>query len=167
MRLTTTLGACALLALALGGNAYAASDADFLKTVIQTNLAEISVGQLAQQKGGTAEVRSFGEMLVKDHTAANDKAKELASAAGVTPPAEPSAEQKQLGDKLSNLSGKDFDKQFADAMVKGHGDAIALFQDKADDSTNDVTTFAKDTLPTLQKHLAEAEKIASANTAAN
>jgi putative membrane protein len=106
-------------------------------------------------------------MLVKDHTTANEKARELAKAANVTPPTEPSADQKQLGDMLAKLSGADFDKQFAAAMVKGHTEAIALFQDKADDSTNDVSKFAKDTLPTLQKHLEEAQKIASANTASN
>jgi hypothetical protein len=44
-------------------------------------------------------------------------------------------------------------------MVKGHTDAIAMFKDKSDDSTNDVSTFAKDTLPTLQKHLDQANSL--------
>ena len=54
--------------------ALAKSDTAFLNEAIQINLAEISVGDLAQKNGGSDDVRSFGKMLVDDHTASNIKA---------------------------------------------------------------------------------------------
>ena len=94
----------------------AKADKSFLTDVIQGNLAEISVGQLAQEKGGSDGVRNFGQMLVKDHSDNNDKAKSLAQSEGVVVPNDPKA----LHEKLSKLSGDAFDKEFAAAMVEGH-----------------------------------------------
>ena len=54
--------------------ALAKSDTAFLTEAIQINLAEISVGDLAQKNGGSDDVKSFGKMLVDDHTASNIKA---------------------------------------------------------------------------------------------
>ena len=61
----------------------------FITKAIQGNLAEVSMGQLAQQQGNSAEVKSFGQQLVTDHSAANQRATSLASQMGVTPPSEP------------------------------------------------------------------------------
>src|SRR4026208_867174 len=58
--------------------ALAKSDTAFLNEAIQINLAEISVGDLAQKNGGSDDVKSFGKMLVDDHTASNTKATSLA-----------------------------------------------------------------------------------------
>ena len=46
--------------------------------------------KLAQEKGASDGVRSFGAMLVSDHSAANEKAMSVAQSMGVTPPTEPS-----------------------------------------------------------------------------
>jgi putative membrane protein len=69
----TIIGAALILAGSIT-TAPAKSDTTFLTDAIQINLAEISVGDLAQQKGGSDDVKSFGKMLVDDHTASNAKA---------------------------------------------------------------------------------------------
>ena len=69
----------------------AKTDPTFLTDAIQINLAEISVGDLSQKNGGSDYVKSFGKMLVEDHTASNTKATSLAQANGITPPTEPNA----------------------------------------------------------------------------
>lgn len=58
------------LTLAVGGAALAANKADqtFLKAAIQGNLAEVQMGQLAQQKGQSDAVKSYGEILMTDHS---------------------------------------------------------------------------------------------------
>ena len=66
--------------------ASAESDKTFLADAIQINLAEISVGELAQKNGGSDKVKSFGKMLVDDHTASNTKATSIAQANGMTTP---------------------------------------------------------------------------------
>ncbi len=49
------------------------------------------MGQLAQQKAQSEGVKSYGEMLVTDHEANNEKAKQVANEIGVSPPSEPTA----------------------------------------------------------------------------
>ena len=137
----------------------------FLNDAIQGNLAEISMGQLAQKNGGSDGVRSFGQMLVQDHSAANEKAMSLAQTEGVTPPTAPKPEAKQEYDRMSKLNGAAFDKEFAKHMVADHKKDIAEFQAQAK-GTDDVASFAKDTLPTLQKHLQTAQSLESGKPAA-
>jgi putative membrane protein len=55
---------------------------------------EISLGQLAHKNAVSDGVRSFGQMLVQDHLAANEKATSLAQTQGVTPPTEPKPKAK-------------------------------------------------------------------------
>jgi putative membrane protein len=141
----------------------AKTDATFLTDAIQINLAEISVGDLAQKNGGSDDVKSFGKMLVEDHTASNTKATSLAQANGITPPNEPNAAEKKLHDELAKLSGMEFDREFAKAMVEGHEDAIAKFE-AASKGDDDVAKFAQETLPTLQEHLKTAQSLASSQS---
>ena len=146
----TIIGAALILAGSIT-TAPAKSDTTFLTDAIQINLAEISVGDLAQQKGGSDDVKSFGKMLVDDHTASNAKATSLAQANGVTPPTEPSAADKKKHDELEKLSGAEFDREFAKAMVKGHEEAIAKFE-AASKGNDDVAKFAQETLFQLCKN---------------
>jgi putative membrane protein len=144
--------------------ALAKSDTAFLTEAIQINLAEISVGDLAQKNGGSDDVKSFGKMLVDDHTASNTKATSLAQSNGVTPPTEPKAADKQKHDELAKLSGAEFDREFAKAMVKGHEEAIGKFE-AASKGDDDIAKFVQETLPTLQKHLKTAQTLESSKSA--
>ena len=109
-------------AVILGGFitvASAESDKMFLADAIQINLAEISIGELAQKNGGSDKVKSFGKMLVDDHTASHTKATSLAQGNGMTAP-EPKAADTKKYDELKKLSGAEFDRAFKQAMVEGH-----------------------------------------------
>ncbi|MBV8509032.1 MAG: DUF4142 domain-containing protein, partial [Xanthobacteraceae bacterium] len=96
-------------------SAWAADKRDqtFIKDAIEGNLAEVQMGKLAQDKGQSDGVKSFGQMLATDHSDANQKATAVANQIGVTPPTEPNAKQKALYEKMSKLSGAAFDQQFA------------------------------------------------------
>jgi putative membrane protein len=156
--------AAALIVLGSASAALPKSDTSFLTDAIQINLAEIAVGDLAQKNGGGDDVKAFGKMLVEDHTASNEKATSLAKANGVTPPNEPKPADKKAQEDLAKLSGEEFDREFAKAMVKGHKEAIGKFE-AASKGDDDVAKFAQETLPTLQKHLEQAQLIAGKQTA--
>jgi putative membrane protein len=98
------------------------------------------------------DVKSFGTMLVKDHTEANEKADEVASLLGVTPPTGSSFAQKADHLKLKALSGAAFDREFARYMVKDNQNDIKEFQ-KESQKGDSIGDFAKQSLPTLRKHL--------------
>jgi putative membrane protein len=157
----------AAAALATAGMIYAAhaaqpaDDATFLETAIGIDLAEIDVGKLAQSNGGSDMVKQFGAMLVTDHTKDRDQIVPMAGKMSIEVPSAPSTEDQATYKRLSALKGADFDKSFAEAMVAGHKAAIALYTDKSEDQGSSLASYAKNTLPTLQKHLDEANQISS------
>ena len=134
------------------------ADAQFVTNVLQGDIAEVSIGKLAQQNGGSADVKSFGQMLEQDHGQHLQKAQSLAQQLGVTPPTAPTAGQLAIYNKLSKLNGAAFDKQFAAAMIKDHKEDVAKFQKEAK-SKGPVAGFAQETLPVLQKHLQTAQSL--------
>jgi putative membrane protein len=130
----------------------------FIKKAVAGNLAEVKLGQLGQEKGANAEVKSYGQMLVTDHGAANDKATAAAQAAGVTPPTAPTSKQQKTYDGLAKLSGATFDRRFAADMVQDHKADIAEYT-KAAKGSGPIADYAKATLPTLKEHLQKAEAL--------
>ena len=88
--------AVALIGFILGASAKDQPGQRFITKAIEGNLAEIQMGQLAQQKADSDGVRSFGQQLVTDHTAANRSATSVANKLGVTPPTEPSKKHKAM-----------------------------------------------------------------------
>lgn len=143
------------------GATVAAGDKKFLTTAAGGGMFEVEVGKLASAKATDPGVKSYGQMLVTDHTAANDKLKAIASTHGVTLPSSlPPAQQKSL-DKLSEKSGEDFDKAFIKEVgLKDHKKDISLFEHASKKAkADDIREFATATLPTLKQHLAEAEQL--------
>jgi putative membrane protein len=131
----------------------------FITKAIQGNLSEVALGRLAQQKAANDGVRSFGQMLEQDHSAANQQATQAASSVGVTPPTEPARMQKAAYDRMSKLSGDAFDREFARHMVADHRKDISNYQKEAKRSDGQISDYAKATLPTLQKHLETAQSL--------
>ena len=109
--------ALTVLALLLATSAQAAEkpSQSFLKKAIEGNYAEVEMGKLAQQNGQSDNVKNFGQMLQTDHTAANEKAIDAAKSMGVTPPDGPNAKQKADYDKMSKISGPQFDRDFTES----------------------------------------------------
>jgi putative membrane protein len=130
----------------------------FIKAAIEGDIAEIDVGKLAQEKGQSDAVKQYGGMLVKDHGAHKAKAEEVATQLGVTPPTGSTFGEKATYAKLKMLSGDSFDRSFAKSMVKDHQDDIKEYKKEA--TKNDAAgQLAKETLPTLQKHLQAAQRL--------
>lgn len=152
--------ATAILCSTSAGMAADKAAQKFVKDAIEGNLTEISMGQMAQEKGQSDAVKSFGQQLQKDHSDSNQKAMALASQMGMTPPSEPSKKHKADADKLAKLSGDKFDKAFAKHMVADHKQDIKEFQ-KASKMKGDqaAADFANETLPVLQKHLETAQSL--------
>ncbi|WOH53600.1 DUF4142 domain-containing protein [Bradyrhizobium sp. sBnM-33] len=154
-----------LLALFLATSAYAAEkpSQSFLKKAIQGNYAEIEMGKLAQQNGQSDNVKNFGQMLQADHTAANEKAADAAKSMGVTPPDGPNAKQRADYEKMSKMSGAQFDRHFATHMIADHQKDIAEYK-KASKNADAAGDYAKGSIPVLQKHLETAKSLGSRRT---
>jgi putative membrane protein len=155
----------AVLALFLASTAYAAESPSqaFLKKAIEGNYAEVQMGKLAQQKAQSDDVKKFGQMLSDDHSAANQKAMDVAKSMGMTPPNGPNAKQKADYDKMSKMSGPRFDREFATHMVVDHQKDIAEYKKEAKQS-DAAGDYAKSQIGVLEKHLDTAKSLRSSKT---
>jgi putative membrane protein len=155
---------CALLLMPLA--AFGASsnpDSTFYHAAAEAGVSEVDAGQLAQQKSSDDRIKSFGAMMVKDHSAANDDLKSLASSKNVTLPAHASAMQMAAKAKLDVLSGQTFDKAYIKNQIQAHKDTLALLRKEISSGQDpDAKAFALKILPTVQSHLKAANDIAAA-----
>jgi putative membrane protein len=136
------------------------ADTHFAKEAAQGGMAEVKLGQLAQDKGASDSVKSFGKRMVDDHSKAGDKLKDVAAQENITLPTDISAKDQATYDQLSKLNGAAFDRAYAKDMVKDHQADVAAFQKEASGGKVDsLKSFASDTLPTLQDHLKEAKEM--------
>jgi putative membrane protein len=134
------------------------TDTHFAKEAAQGGMAEVKLGQLAQDKGSSDSVKSFGKRMVDDHSKAGDKLKDVASQENISLPTDIAVKDQATYDRLSKLNGAAFDRAYARDMVKDHEADIAAFQKEANGGKVDsLKSFASDALPTLQDHLKEAK----------
>ena len=116
--------------------------------------AEIELGQIALKNTQDANVRTYAERMVKDHSAADKKLKAIAAKQNLQLPQSLDPEHESLKTKLQGLKGEDFDRAYAQAMAKGHDKAVALFESASQQPQmpDDLKQFAASTLPTLEQH---------------
>jgi putative membrane protein len=146
----------------MSGKKMSSSDTKFMKDAAMGGMEEVELGKMAAQKASDADVKSFGQKMVDDHSKANDQLQQLATQKGVTLPTGPSTMQKSDMAKLDKLSGSAFDKAYVSMMVKDHKKDVAEFK-KASTSAkdSDLKSWAGTTLPTLQDHLKMVQDISS------
>jgi putative membrane protein len=138
------------------------ADRAFVTKAAQGGLMEVTAGKLAAQRGLDPAVKEFGQKMVTDHTAANDKLKALANSKQMVLPDSVSEDQNAALGKLEALSGAEFDKMYSHMMVKDHVEDISEFEKEAKRGQDgDVLSFAESTLPTLRQHLMLAKRLGS------
>ncbi len=144
---------------ATGTQQLAKEDMDFATKAAGAGMAEVKLGQLAQDQGKSDPVQQFGKRMVDDHSKANDQLKSIAEQKSIDLPKDPPAEAQKAYDDLKQKSGQEFDEAFMDTMVADHEKAVDLFQQEAKGGKDaDLQKFAAATLPTLQEHLDLAKK---------
>lgn len=146
--------------VALGADAISA--ADFAKKAGAAGAAEVEMGKLGAEKATDAQVKAFAQKMVTDHTKANKELLAAAKAKGLEVPSEPGLIHKGMKEKFEHQSAdQDFNHDFMEQMVRDHKSAVELFQTAANDTTldPDLRALAKKTLPTLEQHLADAQKL--------
>jgi len=131
----------------------------FMNDAAMGGMAEVQLGKLAQEKAMNQRVKNFGEMMVRDHSAANDDLKAIARQKNVTLPTDLGKHQDHYND-LSKKNGAEFDKAYMKMMLDDHQDDVKAFEKIAENGTDpDVKTFASQKLPVLRKHLDSAKAI--------
>jgi putative membrane protein len=168
MKALTVISLVAAALLALSGPAAAQvqvvndADRDFINKAATGGLTEVELGRIAAQRAARSSVRSFGERMVTDHGRANMELAALAQSKGLALPAALEPSQQAMRDRLSVLSGADFDRAYMSEMVRDHTEDVALFEREAEVSADpDLKAWAARSLPMLRDHLALARQVNS------
>jgi putative membrane protein len=136
------------------------SDQDFVDFAAQTDMTEANLGQLAQDKAAAQPIKDYAQMLTTDHTNDYNALTAAAGKANLTVPKGLDAAHDKMIAPMEKLKGAAFDRQFLKAMVTGHEHAIAVYKAESNDAQNaDIKAYATQALPTLEKHLHDAETL--------
>ncbi|MGV8842500.1 MAG: DUF4142 domain-containing protein [Pseudomonas sp.] len=145
--------------------AFAAQDSDdFVEDASAKSLAEVESGKLAQEKGTSADIKSFANMMVKDHTMANEKLNSIADRKKLKVSTDAQLMDQAKAMILELRSAESFDQAYANNQVAAHEATITLFEDEAGNGKDaDLKAFAAETLPKLKAHLSKAKALAEAH----
>ena len=160
-------GAGTIGATAGPGNMQAMADQAFVKKALEGGTAEVQLGQLAQQKSQSEDVKQFGQKMVQDHSQLGDQMKPIAQQLGVKEAKGPSKKDKQLMAKLEGLSGQQFDEAYIQAMVKDHKQDLKDFQNEAQNAQDpNVKQAAQQGAGVISQHLQMIQQIAQSHNVA-
>lgn len=135
-------------------------DKKFVKDAALGGMAEVELGKLATQKAASDAVKQFGQKMVDDHTKANEQLKEVAGKENITIPDSLDSKHQSRIEKLSKLTGPNFDKAYIKDQVKDHKQDVSEFKSEADNGSDpNIKQFASNTLPILEQHLTLAKDL--------
>ena len=149
------------------------ADKTFVMNAADGGMFEVKAGEMAVAKGDTMSmagmagmdsmsVKSFGQMMITDHTKANNELMTIATSKNVTVPTSLTTAKQQKLDSLSALSGSSFNTTYVKMMVASHQETVNLFQKEKDSGADmDLKAFATKTLPTVEHHLEMAKMMQS------
>jgi putative membrane protein len=138
-------------------------DEAFVRAAARGGLSEIKLGKLAMDQGSNETVKAFGTRMVAEHTKAGDELKEAAKEENIGLPTDLTTKDQATYDRLSKLTGAEFDQAYAQDMVKDHQQDLRDFQREANHGNDDVIRgFASETVPMIQQHLDQAKEMLKA-----
>jgi putative membrane protein len=148
------------LSLAKADHKETMSDQEFVDFAAQTDMTEAHLGQMTQDQAGSQPVKDYGQMLTMDHTNDYKQVTAAAGKANLTVPKGLDAKHDKMIAPFEKLHGAAFDHRFEHEMVAGHKAAVAIYKREATDAQNaDLKTYATQAIPTLEKHLSDAENL--------
>jgi putative membrane protein len=147
--------------LAISGVALAADKISqvFLRDMMEANLADIQLSQLAQKQSQDAEVTSFAQAVERDASTLNEAAQKIAAQIGLTAPTDVPTRQKDNFLVMSKLSGGSFERAFIRENITALKAEIPRVQNEAKKKSDPVGDFASQMLPILQSRLDAAQSL--------
>lgn len=143
-------------------------DQNFVNKATIGGLFEVKSSEMAQQKATSDKVKQFAQQMITDHGKANQELTGLAQQKQLQQPADLDQKHSDLLKKLESATGADFDKQYSEAQLGAHKEAVQLFEGASKRVKDaDLKSWAEKTLPTLKTHLDAAKKLNEGNGSAD
>jgi len=130
-------------------------DLAFVKMATESGRKEVAAAREALPQLKEPELKRIAEMLVSDHSGANERLAKIAETKGWPVPAPQAAAPPPSGTASSN-----FDAKWTADMIAGHERSVSLYRAQAQSGEDkDLRKYARDTLPTIEHHLAELRRL--------
>lgn len=137
-------------------------DKSFLEEAAQSSLMDVRLGQLGVKQAEHPDVRSFAQEMIDEHTKIKDRLAEIAQAKGVVMPQALDKTNQDKIDKLAQLQGDKFDREFMREAIDAHKSGLKAFEKETTNGKDpELKQVAATTVPILQEHLTRAKEIAS------
>ncbi len=135
-------------------------DSVFVNMAAMGGKTEVELSNIALATSNNAAIKDFANMMVTDHTKANNELMAIAKNKNIILADSLDAEHKAKGDNLRNLTGGAFDKAYVATMVADHQKTLDLMRNQASGGLDaNIKDFAAKTAPVVQMHLEHAQTL--------
>ena len=131
----------------------------FITDAADARMMDREEGRLASRMGTTADIRKYGDLMIKDQTAFLSDIQELAKQKKIALPEKITEEKARALQDLKDVKGTDFDKKFIRMIKIDHKRDIGEFKSASEYDDAQVSAFAKKYLPMIESHLSKVERI--------
>src|SRR3569833_2222018 len=122
--------------------------------------AEVEAAKLAAHKAQSADVKNFANLMMSDHSKANDELRAVIGDNGIKTSAARDLDHKVMLDQLSQASGKGFDELYVRGQVMEHQKTAQLYEWIIDSGQDPrLTAYAMRILPAVLHHLEMARSL--------
>ena len=124
------------------------------------NAAEIKMGELALKNAESQAVKDFAQMMITDHSKANEELAVVAKNHNIDFPPDAPEREKELGKKMLDVKGAAFDKAYAEHAVTDHTEDLKDYE-KAKSEVKDekLKEYVDATEKVVAHHLEEAKAL--------
>ncbi|MFO7180366.1 MAG: DUF4142 domain-containing protein [Pseudomonadota bacterium] len=136
------------------------TDSEVLGAVSVANRAEIRQAELAVERGNAEAVTTYAEMMIEDHTTAEQRLRALATEQGL--PVEDSSVSRMLEAQsdgieilLESLPDAEFDSAYIDAQVEVHEGLLDLIDTRLIPEASEplIVDYLEELRDTIEEHL--------------
>jgi len=137
---------------------------NFINMSTLSSRFEVQAGELALQRSTNPAVRGFAEMMIKEHRQHLDQLKFTnASNASAPMPETLDSDYMMLMSRLGAVPAADFDREYMNMMIDGHEEVVEIYRGYSQvGEVESLRKLAAATIPTIERHLAEAKRVAGA-----
>ncbi len=144
------------------GPSVSAADTQFAVQVTRSDLFETETSRLALQKARRPEVRQYAQRMIDYHGADSQQVRRLAGNKGIALPSSIEPQQQRiLADLESASPGASFERQYLAGQIDGHVATEGSYRSEIAGGTDpDLKAVAQQGLPEIERHLADARRLA-------
>lgn len=135
-------------------------DADFAVMASSSDMLEVALGKLAQQKATALEVKDWGKQMIQEHEESGRRLSEIAGRAGIQLPVNMGVDDRKIYDDIDDRKYLGFDKKYMRDLQELHERTIKRYAEATTKLSNpELLAFATEMLPKLRAHEAKTAEL--------